>query len=122
MNQQITDLSQCSIMAEESGTGGPVTHPQDVSHTNASAEGLNAAILKAPTDAPSEHFEGHNGVRTTTDIKEEVIMANVQHNSFFQEGADDGHWADRRVFPPRSEADGRPEVANAICLGEGRWH
>jgi hypothetical protein len=30
---KITDLSQCSIMAEESGTGGPVTHPQDVSLT-----------------------------------------------------------------------------------------
>jgi hypothetical protein len=71
--------------------------------------------LKAPTDAPLERFEGHNRVRTT-DIEEEAIMANVLHNSFFQEGVDDGHWADGRDFTPRSE------VADAICLGEGRWH
>jgi hypothetical protein len=56
------------------------------------------------------------------DIKEEAIMANVQHDSFFQEGAGDSHWADGRVFLPGSEMNGRPEVVDAICLGEGRRH
>jgi hypothetical protein len=116
-------------MAEENGTGGPVTYPQDVTHTHASAEGqrcwgsacrarrgFNASISKALTDAPSELFEGHNGV-WMTDIEEKAIVANVQHDSFFQEGADDGHWADGNIFSPRSEADGRLEVADSICLG-----
>jgi hypothetical protein len=58
--------------------------------------GLNAGVSKAPTDAPSESFKGHNGV-WTTDIEEKAIMAIVQHDTFFQEGADDGHWADGRV-------------------------
>jgi hypothetical protein len=69
--------------------------------------GLNAGISKALTDAPSEHFEGHNGVRMTG-IEEKAIMTNVQHSSFFQEGVDDDHWADGRIFRSRSEADGRP--------------
>jgi 16S rRNA U516 pseudouridylate synthase RsuA-like enzyme len=68
-----------------------------------------------------ERFEGHNGVRTTG-IEEKSVVANFQHGSFFQEGADDGHWADGHVLPPRSEANGRPKVADSICLGEGRWH
>jgi hypothetical protein len=56
------------------------------------------------------------------DIEEEAIMANVQHGSFFQEGAGDSHWADGRVFIPSSETNGLPEVADAICLREGHWH
>jgi hypothetical protein len=56
------------------------------------------------------------------DIEEEAIVANVQHNSFFQEGMGDSHWADGRVLPPSSETNGWPEVADAICLGEGRRH
>jgi hypothetical protein len=56
------------------------------------------------------------------DIEEEAIMANVQHNSFSQEGGDDSHWAVGRVFLPSSETNGRPKVADAICLGEGRRH
>jgi hypothetical protein len=80
--QIITDLSQCGIMAKESGTGGPVSHSQDVSHAHTSAEGgstcgtwrgVDTYILKAPTDVPSEGLEQHNGVRTM-DIEEESNM------------------------------------------------
>jgi hypothetical protein len=56
------------------------------------------------------------------DIKEEAIMANVQHYSFSQEGAGDSHWADGRVFLPSFKTNGQSKVANALCLGEGRWH
>jgi hypothetical protein len=87
---------------------------QDVSHAHASAEGgrhhgsthgtyrgFNTCVLKAPTDAPSEELERHNGVRTM-DIEVKAIMVNVQHNSFFQEGADDSHWAAlRQMGGPR---------------------
>jgi hypothetical protein len=39
-------------------------------------------------------------------LKKSLIMANVQDISCFQEGTDDGHWADGRVLSPGSEANG----------------
>jgi hypothetical protein len=78
-------------------------------------------VLKAPTGAPSEGLERHKGVRTM-DIEEEVIMANVQNDSFSNEGAGDSHWADGRVLLPSSETNGRPKVADAVWLGKGCRH
>jgi hypothetical protein len=63
----------------------------------------------------------HDGVRTT-DIKEKSVVANVQNVSFFHEGADDGHWADRLVLSPGSEANERTEASDSVCLGERCWH
>jgi hypothetical protein len=83
--------------------------------------GFDTCVLKAPTDAPSEGLERHNGVRTM-DIEEEAIVANVQKDSFSQEGAGDSHWADGRVLLPSSQTNRWPKVADAICLGEGRRH
>jgi hypothetical protein len=83
--------------------------------------GFDTCVSKAPTDAPLEGLEKHNGVRTM-DIEEEAIMANVQNGSFSQKGTGDSHKADRQVLLPSSETNGRPKVADAICLGEGRRH
>jgi hypothetical protein len=87
----------------------------------ASMPAFQRHLLMHPQKVFSESFEGHDGVQTTV-IEEKSVMANVQHGSFFQEGADDGRWADGCVLPPRSKANGQPEVANSICLGERRWH
>jgi hypothetical protein len=56
------------------------------------------------------------------DIKEEAIVANVQNDCFSQEGAGDSHWTDGCILLPSSEMNGRPKVADTICLGEGRQH
>jgi hypothetical protein len=53
---------------------------------------LDTCVLKAPADALSEKLEGHLGV-WTLDVEKEVVMANVQVDSFSQEGAGESHWA-----------------------------
>jgi hypothetical protein len=49
-------------------------------------------------------------------------MTNVQDNSFSQEGVGESQWADGPILLPSSEMDGRPKMADAICLGEGHRH
>jgi hypothetical protein len=66
-------------------------------------------------------MESLNGVRTTGTEEKSVVM-NVQHGSFFHEGADDDHWVDGRVLSLESEANERTKEPNSICLGERCWH